>query len=322
MMRHLQLPLDSGFGARTNAAEILTGCDLNHKLALIAAGHSGLGLETSKALANAGAKVVVAARDAKLARSQTQGIAKLEVVALDLASLASIQSFASQFLATGRHIDILICNAGIMACPELRVGRNWEAQFAVNHLGHYLLVNLLWPALIGGARVVMVSSAGHHQSAIRWHDPHFNQSYDQWLAYGQSKTANALFAVQLDHLGQQQAVRAFSLHPGKIFTPLQRYLSQAEMIAAGWLDAAGQLADPSFKTVAQGAATQVWVATSAQLAGLGGLYCEDCDVARMASAQQLPFVGVQDYAIDPEQATRLWQFSKQLTGVDSISHPR
>lgn len=318
-MNSAQFPLGSGFGASTTAAEIVAASELHHKQVLITAGHSGLGLECSKALAAAGARVLVAARDPVLARAHTQGIAHVEVQALDLASFASIEHFAQQFLATDRHIDILIANAGIMACPETRVGNHWEAQFAVNHLGHYLLVNLLWPALVGGARVVMLSSAGHHQSAMRWHDPHFNQGYDKWLAYAQSKTANALFAVHLDQLGHQQAVRAFSVHPGKIFTPLQRYLSVAEMIAEGWLDAEGHPADPSFKSVAQGAATPVWAATSTLLAGLGGLYCEDCDIAPLASASKQQLVGVQDYAIDREQAAQLWQYSAQLTGMDALS---
>lgn len=164
-----------------------------------------------------------------------------------------------------------------------------------------------------------VSSAGHHQSAIRWDDVQFTQGYDKWLAYGQSKTANALLAVHLDRLGQNQGVRAFSLHPGKIFTPLQRHLTQDEMIAAGWLDANGNPADPTFKTTAQGAATQVWAATSPQLRGMGGVYCEDCEIAEVDEGEPPSFAGVRAYAAAPEQAERLWALSAQLTEIDAFS---
>jgi NAD(P)-dependent dehydrogenase (short-subunit alcohol dehydrogenase family) len=314
-----QSPIHSGFGAATTAAEVLAGRSLSNITAIVTGGHSGLGLETTRALADAGAHVVVASRHVEAAREATRAIDHVEVEHLDASDLASVRDFAQRVLATGRHIDLLIANAGIMACPETRVGRGWEAQFATNHLGHFALVNLLWPALKGGARVVAVSSAGHHQSGIRWDDVQFTQGYDKWLAYGQSKTANALFAVHLDQLGQRDGVRAFSLHPGKIFTPLQRHLTQGEMIAAGWLDAAGHPADPTFKTTQQGAATQVWAATSPQLNGVGGLYCEDCEIAAIAADERSSFVGVRPYAIDPEQAERLWALSARLTGIDAFA---
>ncbi|MFS0828120.1 SDR family NAD(P)-dependent oxidoreductase [Pseudomonas phoenicis] len=310
-----QTPIASPFDAATTAAQLVEGRDLSNTTALVTGGHSGLGLETTRALACAGARVVVAARDVAAARARTAGIADVEVARLDLADLASVHAFAERFLARHRRLDLLIASAGIMACPETRVGQGWEAQFATNHLGHFALVNLLWPALKGGARVVVVSSAGHHASPIRWSDVHFSHGYDKWLAYGQSKTANALFAVHLDRLGRHEDVRAFSLHPGKILTPLQRHLPQAEMIAAGWLDARGELADPTFKTPQQGAATQVWAALSEQLGGKGGLYCEDCDVATLALDESPTYVGVRPYAIDPEQAERLWALSGQLTGL-------
>ena len=310
-----QTPIASPFNAATTAAQLVEGRDLSNTTALVTGGHSGLGLETTRALACAGARVVVAARDVAAARARTAGIAGVEVARLDLADLASVHAFAERFLARHRRLDLLIASAGIMACPETRVGQGWEAQFATNHLGHFALVNLLWPALRGGARVVAVSSAGHHASAIRWNDVHFTHGYDKWLAYGQSKTANALFAVHLDRLGRHEGVRAFSLHPGKILTPLQRHLPQAEMIAAGWLDARGELADPTFKTPQQGAATQVWAALSEQLQGKGGLYCEDCDVAALAFDESPTYVGVRPYAVDPEQAERLWALSARLTGL-------
>ncbi|SQC97059.1 oxidoreductase [Pseudomonas aeruginosa] len=314
-----QLPINSGFGAATTAAEVLTGRNLSGTTAIVTGGHSGLGLETTRALADAGAQVIVGARDVDAARARVNYIPNTEVEQLDLANQTSVRDFARRFLMRNRHIDILIGSAGIMACSETRVGpAAWEAQFATNHLGHYALVNLLWPALKGDARVVVVSSAGHHQSAIRWNDVQFTQGYEKWLAYGQSKTANALFAVHLDRLGQGEGVRAFSLHPGKIFTPLQRHLTQAEMIAAGWLDANGNPADPTFKTTRQGAATQVWAATSPQLKGMGGLYCEDCEIASVDAGESPSFVGVRPYAIDPEQAERLWALSAQLTGINSF----
>ncbi|WP_454690051.1 SDR family NAD(P)-dependent oxidoreductase [Achromobacter aloeverae] len=324
-MTSKQSPIGSGFGAATTAAEVLAGRKLSDITALVTGGHSGLGLETTRALASAGAHVTVAARDVAAARAKVAGIAGIASVAverLDLSDLASVGDFARRFLAGGRRLDILICGAGIMACPETRVGPGWEAQFATNHLGHYALANLLWPALAGGARVVAVSSAGHHQSGIRWDDVQFTRGYDKWLAYGQSKTANALFALHLDRLGRHAGVRAFSLHPGKIFTPLQRHLAREEMVAAGWLDADGHPADPTFKTPPQGAATQVWAATSPRLAGLGGLYCEDCDIARMDDGEPPSFTGVRPYAADPEQAERLWALSARLTGIDAFRDSR
>ncbi|MCM2477520.1 SDR family NAD(P)-dependent oxidoreductase [Rhizobium sp. CG5] len=312
-----QKPLGSGFGPQTTAAEVLTGIDLSGKIAIVTGGHSGLGLETTRALAGAGARVIVAARHPGAAETATKGLPRVTIEELDLSNLDSVRVFAERILAADRHIDLLINNAGIMACSETRVGPGWEAQFATNHLGHFALTNRLWPALRGGARVISVSSAGHHSSPIRWDDIQFTRGYDKWLAYGQSKTANALFAVHLDRLGQDDGVRAFSLHPGKIFTPLQRHLTIEEMTAEGWLDASGAPADPTFKTPQQGAATQVWAATSPQLDGLGGLYCEDCDVAARAEKLNEAFAGVRDYATNPNEAKRLWALSAELTGVDN-----
>ncbi|ANF57151.1 SDR family NAD(P)-dependent oxidoreductase [Halotalea alkalilenta] len=318
-MTTLQTPIGSGFGATSTAQEVLEGRDLSNLTVIVTGGHSGLGLETTRALASAGARVIVAARDEQAARAKTRDIANIEVERLDLSELASVRDFARRFLKSGRHIDILIGSAGIMASPETRLGPGWEAQFATNHLGHYALVNLLWPALKGGARVVAVSSAGHHLSGIRWDDVQFERGYDKWLAYGQSKTANALFAIHLDRLGQSEDVRAFSLHPGSILTPLQRHLTKDEMVDAGWIDADGNLADPTFKTPQQGAATQVWAATSTQLAGIGGVYCEDCEIALLNESESPALVGVRPHAADPEQAERLWALSAELTGIDAFA---
>jgi NAD(P)-dependent dehydrogenase (short-subunit alcohol dehydrogenase family) len=308
-----QTPIGSGFGARTAAAEVLADHRLDGTLAIVTGGYSGLGLETTRALAAAGARVIVPARNPEAARAAVGHLAGIEIETLDLADLASVRAFAARVVASRRHVDILINNAGIMACPETRVGPGWEAQFATNHLGHYALTTQLWPALVGGARVVAVSSGAHGITGIRWDDVHFARVYDRWQAYGQSKTANALFAVHLDRLGRDSGVRAFSLHPGSILTPLQRHLDKSEMVGAGWIDADGNLADPSFKTPQQGAATQLWAATSPQLAGQGGVYCEDCDIAPL-SRDGSP--GVRPHAVDAEAAAQLWALSAAMTGVD------
>ena len=317
-MTTAQHKIGSGFGAQSTADEVLRGIDLSGKLALVTGGYSGIGLETTRALVRAGAQVVVPARRPSTAQAALGN--GVEVDALDLADLASVHDFAERFLASGRAIDIVINSAGVMACPETRVGPGWEAQFATNHLGHYALVNRLWPAIPrGGVRVVAVSSAGHRRSAIRWDDVMFDNGYDKWQAYGQAKTANVLFAVHLDSLARDAGVRAFALHPGGIITPLQRHLPRQEMVAAGWIDEQGNTLNPAgFKTPEQGAATQVWAATSPQLDGLGGVYCEDCDIAELAP-DDLEFTGgVRSYAVDPEQAARLWALSAELTGVNAF----
>ncbi|MGW6142460.1 SDR family NAD(P)-dependent oxidoreductase [Streptomyces sp. NPDC055140] len=315
-----QHKIGSGFGARSTADDVLEGIDLTGRLALVTGGYSGIGVETTRALTKAGARVVVPARRVGAAQENLAGIDGVEVAELDLGDLDSVRAFAERFLATGRPLDIVIDSAGIMACPETRVGPGWEAQFATNHLGHFALVNRLWPAIEpGGARVVSVSSTGHHASPIRWDDVHWRNGYDKWEAYGQAKTANALFALQLDRLGQERGVRAFSLHPGGILTPLQRHLPKQEMVERGWIDEGGNLLHPdAFKTPQQGAATQVWAATSPQLNGMGGVYLEDCDIAEPAPADGTR-VGVKEWATDPEQAARLWALSAELTGVDAFA---
>ncbi|WBQ01935.1 SDR family NAD(P)-dependent oxidoreductase [Kribbella sp. CA-293567] len=314
-----QHKIGSGFGHGSTADEVLEGLDLTGKLALVTGGYSGLGLETTRALVKAGARVVVPARRPQAAQEALSGLAGVEVGELDLADLASVHAFADEFLATGRSIDLQINNAAVMACPETRVGPGWEAQFATNHLGHFALTNRLWPALAadGGARVVSVSSSGHRNSDIRWDDPQFEQGYDKWAAYGQAKTANSLFAVQLDALGKDSGVRAFALHPGGILTPLQRHLPREEMVGFGWIDEDGNPLQPDvFKSPEAGAATQVWAATSPQLDGQGGVFCEDCEIAEL-STDDAP--GVRPYAVDPASAARLWTLSAELTGVDAFS---
>ncbi|MER6736695.1 SDR family NAD(P)-dependent oxidoreductase [Streptomyces puniciscabiei] len=320
-MSTAQHKIGSGFGATSTAEDVLQGIDLTGKLALVTGGYSGIGLETTRALTRAGAHVVVPARRPATAEQALSDVPGVELDELDLGDLESVRGFSERFLASGRHIDMVIDSAGIMACPETRVGPGWEAQFATNHLGHFALVNRLWPAIApGGARVVSVSSRGHHFSGIRWHDIHWRQGYDKWEAYGQAKTANVLFAVQLDKLGRDAGVRAFALHPGGIITPLQRHLPKEEMIERGWIDEDGNVLNPEgFKTPPQGAATQVWAATSPQLDGLGGVYLEDCDIAEPAREGDAERLGVKDWAIDPEQAARLWELSAELTGVNAFA---
>ncbi|MFJ9096976.1 SDR family NAD(P)-dependent oxidoreductase [Streptomyces sp. NPDC102405] len=319
-MSTAQHKIGSGFGAHSTADEVLAGIDLSGKLAIVTGGYSGLGLETTRALTKAGARVVVPARRPDTAWKALAGLEGVELDELDLGDLESVRAFAERFLDSGRTVDLVIDNAGIMACPETRVGPGWEAQFATNHLGHFALVNRLWPAIEpGGARVVSVSSRAHHFSGMRWDDVHWRTGYDKWQAYGQAKSANVLFAVHLDRLGADRGVRAFSLHPGGILTPLQRHLPKAEMVERGWIDEQGNVLNPSgFKSPEQGAATQVWAATSPQLAGMGGVYLEDCDIAEPAVDGD-ESGGVKAWATDPEQAERLWTLSAELTGVNAFA---
>ena len=320
-----QHPIPSGFGKDTTASEVLEGLDLTGRLAVVTGGYSGLGLEATRALTAAGAHVVVPARRPDRAKEALDGLERVEVDDLDLGDLDSVAAFADRFLASDRAIDMMIDNAGIMATPETRVGPGWEAQFATNHLGHFALVNRLWPAIARGrdARVVSVSSRGHHFSPVRFDDLDWRADpYDKWAAYGQAKTANVLFAVHLDALAAPRGVRAFALHPGGIMTPLQRHLPSEEMVALGWLDEDGNPtpeAAAGFKTPAAGAATEVWAATSPQLAGRGGLYLEDCDVAEVSDESSPQRRGVRAYALDPDAAARLWAVSAERTAVDAFA---
>ena len=337
-----QRKIGSGFGRDSTAADVIAGIDLTGKTAIVTGGYSGLGLETVRALASAGAAVVVPARRPEHAREVlaaagltpgTRG-GDVSVAGLDLADQASVKEFAAGFLAgaapgtapgtapgANRSLDILINNAAIMASPERRVGPGWEAQFATNHLGHFALTNLLWPALAAAekARVVSLSSTGHKLSGIRFDDINFDAGYDKWRAYGQAKTANALFAVQLDALGRDFGVRAFAVHPGGIMTELQRHLPREEMIAAGWMDEHGNV-DSRFKTPAQGAATSVWAATAPALEGMGGVYCEDCEIAEptVPGSPDARIRGVDAHAVDREAAARLWQVSVEMTGINAF----
>ncbi len=314
-MSTAQAPIPSGYGMRTEAREALGGRDLKGKVAIVTGGYSGLGLETTKALAGAGATVIVPARTPEKARAALAGIANVEQASLDLADPGSIDAFANDFLGSNRKLDILINNAAIMASPLMRDARGYEAQFATNHLGHFQLTARLWPAINKGARVVSLSSIGHRRSPVNLEDPSFNATpYDKWEAYGRAKSANSLFAIGLDKRGAAHGVRAFAVHPGGIMTDLQRFMPDEEKRAMGWIDENGNVND-RFKTPSQGAATSVWCATNAQLDGKGGVYCEDCDIAQAVPAYDKSFAGVRPWAIDPAIADKLWDLSVQMTGV-------
>lgn len=316
-----QTPIGSGFGFRSTAHDVIQGRDLSGKIAVITGGYSGIGLETTRALAAAGAQIIVPAHDPDRARIALEDIRNVEVAALDLFDPVSIDAFASRFAASGRPIHLLVNNAGIMAAPLQRDSRGYESQFATNHLGHFQLTLRLWRALqqAGAARVISVSSRGHRFGGVKFEDPNFERrEYNRWVAYGQSKTANILFAVAADSRGKQDGVRAFSLHPGRIVdTNLKRYMSDQEISAIPVQDERGREItkfENYIKTVQEGAATSVWCATSAQLDEMGGVYCEDCDVAPAVTADS-EGLGVRPYATDPEYAERLWQLSERLTGA-------
>ena len=320
-----QQPTNSGFGRTTEPQEVLEGIDLSGKVAIVTGGYSGIGVETVRGLAGAGAKVIVPARNhAKAVGNLSDVAGDVAIMEMDLADLASVRAFADAFAQNHERLDLLICNAGIMACPLTRVGPGWEQQFGVNHLGHFALAQALMPLLEKTAkepgsdvRVVALSSTGHKLSDIRWDDPHWNDGeYDKWQAYGQAKTADALFAVGMNARLARHGGRAFSVHPGGIMTPLQRHLDKEEMAALGWLDENGELSEQAarmFKTPTQGASTTLWAATSPALKDRGGEYCEDCDVAELADAENPSRYGkVQPYAIDADSAERLWAMSEEM----------
>lgn len=315
-----QTPIHSGFGSQSTATETLGNVDLTGKIAIVTGGASGLGLQTSRTLAQAGATVIVPVRDPDKAREALASIPGAEVGKLDLMDPASIDAFAQAFVDSGRSLHLLINNAGVMAAPLVRDARSYESHFSANHLGHFQLTVRLWPALkqAGKSRVVTLSSGAHRQAAMDFDDPNFERrEYDKWKAYGQSKTANVLFTVALDQRGEPFGIRAFAVHPGRIETNLQRFITLQELQARGFRDEKGEIPASQrglYKTPEQGAATTIWCAVSPTLDGMGGVYCENCDIAQAVPSDHKTLDGVLPWATDAEAAERLWTLSQQLTG--------
>ena len=316
MISEQQKPVDSGFGAKSEPTEVLKDIDLEGKVAMVTGGYSGIGLETTRALKEAGARVIVPARRKDVAKSALSGIVESEdILNLDLADPSSAQSFVNEFVDSGMSLDILINNAAVMACPQMPTKEGWDLQFAVNHIGHFIITKGLLRAMSSsGSRIVTLSSTGHKLSGIQWEDVHFEESYDKWKAYGQSKTAASLLAVEISERMKDEGIKTYSVHPGGIFTPLQRHLEKEEMIALGWLGKDGELSEmaaANFKSPTQGASTSLWCATSPMLEEVSGVYCENCDVAvRQEDGPMARYIGVADWAVDTDEAAKLWDLTE------------
>ena len=305
------------FGAETTTDEVLEGVDLTGKRILITGASAGLGVETARALTAHGAKVVGAARDLDKARKATAHIPGIELVELDLASLASVRKAADALNADGRKFDVIIANAGVMACPKGTTADGFETQFGTNHLGHFVFVNRIAGLLKDGGRLVNLSSRGHRLSDVNLDDPNFETTpYTEFGAYGRSKTANVLFAVEFDRRHKTRGVRATALHPGGIQTELGRHMTPE--VLKTLLDSIAANSPPGapefrYKTIPQGAATSVWAAVVAPADAVGGHYCEDCHVAEIVENESFGD-GVRAYAVDPDHAKALWAKSEEMVG--------
>nr|WP_199078040.1 SDR family NAD(P)-dependent oxidoreductase [Pedobacter sp. ASV19] len=323
----LQYPIGSGFNATSTAGEVIKGIDLTGKNVIVTGGNTGIGLETTKVLAAAGATIIVPARDIEKAKKNLTGIPNVELEAMNLIDPLSIDTFAEKFLASGRPLHLLINNAGIMWVPLQRDSRGVESQLATNYLGQFQLTARLWPALkkANGARVVNVSSYGHQMAPFNFNDPNFeHREYETLQAYGQSKTASNLFALELDNLAKAFNVRAYSLHPGSIHgTELARNADIELFKQLGFFDEKGHIRPEilaSLKTIPQGAATTIWCATSPLLNSIGGVYCEDGDIATLdpedfKQENKLGTSGVQAYSLDKSNAKKLWKLTEEMTGI-------
>jgi NAD(P)-dependent dehydrogenase (short-subunit alcohol dehydrogenase family) len=328
-LNNLQQPINSGFNAQSTAQDVIKGIDLSGKIAIVTGGYAGIGLETTKILASAGATVIVPARDLEKAKKNLDGIENIEIEKLDLIDPKSIDAFAEKFISSNRKLDLLINNAGIMWVPLKRDSRGIESQLATNYLGQFHLTAKLWEALkkTDGARIINVSSYGHQMSPFDFEDPNFeNREYQTLLGYGQSKTASNLFAVALDERAKKFNVRAYSLHPGSVYgTDLGREEPIDLYIQMGTHDENGKIkpeVEAKLKTIPQGAATTIWCATSPLLENIGGVYCENCDIAEIDNGQiehrydePSTIKGVQPYSIDHENAEKLWKLSEEMIGI-------
>ena len=318
-----QTPIDTGIGRKPEAAEVMEGIDLSGKTALVTGGYSGIGVETVRALTNAGATVLVPSRDVDRAVKTLEGIIPADQIGfMDLSDLPTVERYGEDLSSAYPIIDLAIFNAGVMACPLDRTTQGLEWQLGVNHVGHFLLMRTIMKALraANGARLVTLSSIAHRMGNVDFSDMNYDQRpYDKWQAYGQAKSAQSLMAVELDRREKDSGIRSFAVHPGGIFTPLQRHLGNAEMAEFGWTDTDGNpstVAEKLFKSTSQGCATSLWGATAESLNDMGGVYCEDCNVSRVVPDDSNDFTGVRQWAIASEIAERLWdETEKMLTGL-------
>jgi NAD(P)-dependent dehydrogenase (short-subunit alcohol dehydrogenase family) len=315
------------FGAKSTTEDVLSGIDLSGKRVLVTGVSAGLGVETARALVAHGAKVVGAARDLAKAegataavRAETANGGSLDLIELDLASLASVRTCANALLADGRPFDVVIANAGVMAAPFGHTADGFETQFGTNHLGHFTFVNRIASLIAPGGRLVNLASSGHRFADVDIEDPNFEHTaYDPWIAYGRSKTANILFAVEFDRRHKARGVRATAVHPGGIRTELSRHLDDGTLEAmVGKINeelAAEGKPPYELKSIPQGAATSVWAGVVAAADEVGGLYCENCHVAKMTENPVSRISeGVRPYALDPERAKALWSKSEDMVG--------
>jgi NAD(P)-dependent dehydrogenase (short-subunit alcohol dehydrogenase family) len=342
MEKSLQSPINSKYGHKSTAMEIVNGLNISGKNVVITGGYAGTGLETTKALASIGANIIVLARDTKRAKINLKYIKNIEIEPFDLLKMETIDAFTAKYLATKKPVHILINHAGIINLPRLtKDSRGYEYQFATNHLGHFALTAKLFPALIkaNGARIIEVSSRGHRLGGVIFDDINFEKTeYTGMKAYAQSKSANILFALKLNELAWKHNIRAFSVHPGpvpsseifagsmvgllpnnkislmRLTSKIMRGLHVTEILNMLRKSKIKHEAD-LFKTIQQGAATTVWCAVNDDLNNIGGVYCEDCNVAKVVSADSNEPFGVRPWAIDTEAANRLWEISEKMTGI-------
>ena len=314
------------FGAESTTDEVLEGVDLKGKRILVTGVSAGLGVETARVLAAHGADIVGAARDLGKARAATASVrsaakdggGSLALLELDLASLASVRACADALRADGRPFDIIIANAGVMACPQSKTKDGFETQFGTNHLGHFVLINRIASLLKPGGRLVNLSSAGHRFADVDLDDPNFERTpYAEFVAYGRSKTANILFAVEFDRRHRDRGIRATALHPGAIKTELSRHMTpEATQQMIDTINKGQQASGAplfNYKSIPQGAATSVWAAVVAPADAIGGRYCEDCHVAEIQEGDGIRG-GVRPYALDPAHARALWAKSEAMVG--------